>query len=163
MTDLITKTRREFDQECPERPKVSENKCNVSLKGVSPQHVVVSFVKRKRRARATGNKKGMKICDFLVVAKHDKNGHWIVPIEVKRGAVNSARRVAEQIQGGTDLVKSLLSDSDRYELLPIVASLSISKDARRELRLPANKIRLGNGAREVIRIKCGQRLSSQMR
>lgn len=101
-----------------------------------------------------------KRCDYLFVGE-DKAAVWVVPIELKRGALRG-REVVEQLQGGVHAADRWLPAGSAFRFVPVLAyGNGIHRTDLRILR--KTKIKLRKLTRQTALIRCGKPLRTALR
>lgn len=108
-----------------------------------------------KRAPATDG----KCCDYIFLGDSEHDGHWVVPLELKRGKP-SPDQVVPQLQAGAKVAESLLQGQD-VRFRPVAAyGGSPRKYAREGFKKSANVVRF-RGRGELVRlINCGTLLAN---
>ena len=102
-------------------------------------------------------------CDFLFVGSlSGRSEEWIVPIELKRGAI-SASEARDQLQAGAEAADQLVPHGLAFRFLPLAVSGSMNSAERAQLRKNSHMIRF-RGRRVLIeRVRCGSQLAETLR
>ena len=102
-------------------------------------------------------------CDFLFVGSlSGKTEEWIVPIELKRGAI-SAGEARDQLQAGADAADRLVPRELDLRFLPLAVSGSMARAERDQLRKSSHRIRFRRQMVLAERTRCGSELADILR
>ena len=98
-----------------------------------------------------------KRCDYLFIGQTDATS-YVALIELKSGKVDSATDVAQQLQGGADLVAAkLLPSNASFQFRPVLAhGKGIHKYIRNQLR--KEKVTLHGTTAPIELVRCGSKL-----
>ena len=96
-------------------------------------------------------------CDHLCIAEGNDGIGWVVPLELKRGALNAVQ-VSKQLQAGAGVATELIPSKIQIRLRPVAASGSTPKAARNKLKQRRYRIRIRGLVEAVRLIPCGSSL-----
>ncbi len=150
LIDLVTK------KALPESivtARLKRKGCSLSLESAPEPNTIVDLDK-------AGLPGDQSRADFLFVS--DQSSGWVVPIEMKKGAVGSVRDVVKQLQASTQLAECWFSGAGPVDFRAVLVSGSLPKAANRELKKPENQVRYCGKKWPVQRIRCGNPLKSAL-
>ena len=137
-----------------------EQGCSLSLNGTSQQAFVIDM-----NHDDSPIDRNQTHCDFLFVGSlSGKTEEWIVPIELKRGAIG-ADEARDQLQAGADAADCLAPNelSPEPEFLPLAVSGRLAQAERAQLRKSSHMIRFRGRRVLVERARCGSQLADILR
>ena len=144
MTSMLAAIKKNIPGSCTAR-SISKGGCKVSLRG-APQSRRIIDCDLPGAPFATGATK----CDYLLLAEIGGNTIWAVPIELKKGRVDvGASR--NQLQAGATAMDKIIPKQFQVQLLPLLASGSVSKAGKLEAR---DKVRFRGKDIPIKRIGC---------
>lgn len=101
-------------------------------------------------------------CDYLFIADAQEHDGWVVPIELKKGALH-AKEAYRQLKAGAVLADEIVPRGAEIKFRPTAAFGYIHKAERRKLKRSQFSIRY-RGTYETIRLlKCGSYLRNVLR
>ena len=102
-------------------------------------------------------------CDFLFVGGlSGQSEEWVVPIELKRGAI-SASEARDQLQAGADAADRLVPHGLDFRFLPLAVSGRLAQAERAQLRKNSHMIRFRDRRVLIERVRCGSQLADTLR
>ena len=102
-------------------------------------------------------------CDFLFVGSlSGEDDEWVVPLELKRGAVG-ASEARGQLQAGADTADQLVPQRADFRFHPIVVSGRMDSYERAQLRKSSHKIRFRGKHYTAERMRCRDELAAVLR
>ena len=134
-----------------------EERCSISLTGTSQQAFAIDMNRDDSPVD-----QNQTHCDFLFVGSlSGQNEEWVVPIELKRGAIG-ATEARDQLQAGADAADQLVPRELDFRFLPLAVSGRLAQAERAQLRKNSHKIRF-RGRRVLIkRVRCSSRLADTL-
>jgi len=114
---------------------------------------------RFRQARvATGPQQTR--CDYLLIAEDSDNPSWVVPLELKKGQVNSSQAVG-QLQSGAHVAEELLQSDSKMRFHPVlVYGGSLHRAERNALKKRSGWVRFQNRFQPISLSRCGVQLKT---
>lgn len=106
------------------------------------------------------NLANIKRCDFLLFIKN-KQRLFVVPIELKSGAIHDARDAVDQIQGGLNQANRWLNQNVNFDLFPILA---YGKGSHRIIydKLRIHKVKFRGKEKKIKLVRCGSELPQEL-
>ena len=134
-----------------------EESCSLSLGGTSQQAFAIDM-----NHDDSPVDQNQTHCDYLFVGSlSGLNEEWVVPIELKRGAIG-ATEARDQLQAGADAADRLVPRDLDCRFLPLAVSGRLAQAERAQLRKNSHMIRF-RGRRVLIeRVRCGSRLADSL-
>ena len=132
--------------------------CSLSLSGTSQQAFAINL----NHADSPVDQNRTH-CDFLFVGSlSGQDEEWVVPIELKRGAI-SAGEARDQLQAGADAAERLVPSRRDCRFLPLAVSGSMARAERDQLRKDSHRV--GFRGRQFLaeRVRCGSQLAQALR
>lgn len=151
MSDLVKVVRAKVSKSCCAKLCKKEG-CKVSLPSKCRHRVLIDMDPRESPAGKHG-----KRCDFLFVGEAKGEG-WVVPIELKKGKVNSSE-VVPQLQAGAKVAEKVVPKDAELRFRPVVAYGRIRKHERNLFQEEKNKIWFREMREPILLIKCGSSLN----
>ena len=154
---LTQAVRSAISQACITR-RCREEGCSLSLSGTSQQAFAIDM--NHDDAPIDQNQTH---CDFLFVGSRDRETEeWVVPIELKRGAIG-ADEARDQLQAGADAAECLVPNELPLRFLPLAVSGSVKRAERAKLRKSSHEIRFRRRRVLIERVRCGSPLADILR
>ena len=154
---ITQEVRDEVSDACITR-RCREQGCLLSLNGTSQQAFAIDM--NHDDSPVDQNETH---CDFLFVGSlAGETEEWIVPIELKRGAI-SASEARDQLQAGADAADRLVPHGMEFRFLPLAVSGKMHTAERARLRKNSHKIRFRSQRVLVERTRCDSELSNVLR
>lgn len=150
--DLIQKIKGKVPRSCHVL-RCKGDGCEVRLEGMPscPDRLTITLDCQELGIR------DQKRCDYLFIGQIDAT-NYVALIELKSGKVDSATDVAQQLQGGADLVAAkLLPSNASFQFRPVLAhGKGIHKYIRNQLR--NKKVTLHETTAPIKLVRCGSKL-----
>ena len=154
---LAQGVRNAVSERCIAR-RCREEGCSLSLSGTSQQAFVVDMNHDESPVD-----RNQTHCDFLFVGSlSGQDEEWVVPIELKRGAI-SAGEARDQLQAGADAADRLVPRDMDLRFLPLAVSGSMARAERDRLRKSSHRIRFRRQMVLAERTRCGSELADILR
>ena len=135
-----------------------EQGCSLSLNGTSQQAFAIDM--NHDDAPIDQNQTH---CDFLFVGSLcGQDWEWIVPIELKRGAIG-ASEARDQLQAGADAADCLVPNGLNPRFLPLAVSGRLAQAERAQLRKNSHMIRFRDRRFLIKRVRCDSDLADILR
>ena len=135
-----------------------EEGCSLSLNGTSQQSFAVDM-----NHDDSPVDRNQTHCDFLFMGSlSGENEEWVVPIELKRGAIG-ASEARDQLQAGADAADRLVPHGLEFQFLPLAVSGSMNPAERAQLRKNSHKIHFRGRRVLAERTRCGSQLAGILR
>ena len=136
---------------------IRKNGCHVPLHDSPTRRLIVDI--DKSGSRLSGHQVR---CDYLFIADGQGHDGWVVPMELKRGALD-AEKVYRQLKAGAVLAEKIVPRRAKIRFRPTAAYGSIRIADRNKLKTARYSIKY-RGVHETIRLlKCGTPLISILR
>ena len=149
---ITQEVRDAVSDECITR-RCREQGCLLSLNGTSQQAFAIDM-----NHDDSPVDQNQTHCDFLFVGSlAGETEEWVVPIELKRGAI-SAGEAREQLQAGADAADRLVPRDLDLRFLPLAVSGSMARAERDQLRKSSHRIRFRRRMVLAERTRCGSEL-----
>lgn len=133
---------------------VRKSGCHVLLRDAPTQRLIIDI--DKSGSRSSGHQVR---CDYLFIADGQGHDGWVVPMELKRGALD-AEKVHRQLTAGAALADKIVPRRENIRFRPTAAYGSIRIEDRNKLKRARYSIKF-RGQDEPIRLlKCGTPLKS---
>lgn len=134
-----------------------QEKCSVDLESAPEPNLIVDFDK-------PGSPLGKKDvrCDYLFVADSEGDRSWVVPLELKKGALK-VTKVVKQLHAGASVAERLVSKNRKVEFRPVAVCGRAAKAARNFLKENCNKVEFHGSCNEVRLLICGEPLTKALR
>ena len=155
MTGLVEAVRARVDDGCLGR-KCEKDGCRVSLKGVPQPHLIIDFDEPDSPLGESQTR-----CDYLFVADGNRNGGWVVPLELKRGKYD-ASKVVEQLEAGREVAEDIIPEKTKIRFRPVLVFGKAPHPAEM-LELRRSKIRFRGSEKRIESMKCGGRLTEKLK
>lgn len=130
--------------------------CRVSLKGVPESHLIIDFDEPDSPLDESQTR-----CDYLFVADGNRNGGWVVPLELKRGKYD-ASEVVKQLEAGRKVAEDIVPGKTRVRFRPFLVFEKAPHPAE-ILELRRSKIRFRGSEKRIESMKCGGELMKKLR
>ena len=154
---IAQKVRDAVSDTCITR-RCREQSCSLSLNGTSQQAFAIDM-----NHNDSPVDQNQTHCDFLFVGSlAGETEEWIVPIELKKGAI-SAGEAREQLQAGADAADSLVPNELTPKFLPLAVSGSVKRAERTEMRKSSHMIRFRRQRFLIERVRCDSQLADVLR
>lgn len=129
--------------------------CSVSLTGAPRPFILIDMDCHELQISQAS-----KRCDFMFVSD---DGGWVVPLELKRGKLDSGEMV-EQLRAGAEFADRVVPKGASVRFLPIaVCGGKVHRIERDKLRSNASRIRFRGQYVYIELLKCGQALAEKLR
>lgn len=148
MSDVLNEIRTRVGEENLTNSCSGRN-CRVDMTGIPGNRVIVDVDLAFETYARTG-----KHCDRILLYEHtDQNSLVVVLIEHKGGTFDSARDIAEQLQGGANFAKNFIPVGIKIICVPILFHGSGSHKAQRD---KLKRLKVGLTQKQPISLsKCG--------
>ena len=130
--------------------------CRVSLKGVPQPHLIIDFDEPDSPLG-----KSQTRCDYLFVADGNRNGGWVVPLELKRGRYD-AGEVVKQLEAGGKVAEDIVPGKTKVRFRPVLVFGRAPHPAE-ILELRRSKIRFRGSEKRIESMKCGGGLREKLK
>ena len=128
--------------------------CSVSMNGAPSPHILIDM-----DCRSLGISSNASRCDFMFVSD---DGNWVVPMELKRGKIDSHRRMVRQLEAGAKFANRVVPQGEEVNFIPVaVHGGRTSRNQAQALR--QSRIRFRGGTNRVELLRCGQPLTAALR
>ena len=155
MTGPVASIRAQIEARCIVGT-IGRSGCSVSLAEAMRPRLIVDFDK-------PGSPGGVadKRCDYLFLSKPAGGSLWVVPVELKKGKVESGEAI-KQLRAGAKAAESLVSKAmaTKAKFRPVLASGRIHKNERSRLR--NQKVKFHGHSEAVRRLRCGAPLTDAL-
>ena len=147
--------RARVDDGCLDR-KCEKDGCRVSLKGVPQPHLIIDFDEPDSPLGESQTR-----CDYLFVADGNRNGGWVVPLELKRGKYD-ASKVVKQLEAGRKVAEDIVPEKTKVRFRPVLVFGKAPHPAE-ILELRRSKIRFRGSEKRIESMKCGGGLTEKLK
>lgn len=155
-TSLVKKCAAVFRVEYKEVVRIRKRGCHVSLHKIPNPHLIIDFDKADSRVDQNEIR-----CDYMFIADSQDHDGWVVPIELKKGALH-ATKVHRQLSAGAVVAEKMVPHCANIKFRPTAAFGSIHIAERNKLKQRNFTVKY-RGAYEPIRLlKCGASLSGAL-
>lgn len=137
--------------------KCEKDGCRVSLKGVPQPHLIIDFDELDSHLLD----KSQTRCDYLFVADGNRNGGWVVPLELKRGKYD-ASKVVKQLEAGRKVAEDIVPGKTKVRFRPVLVFGKAPHPAE-ILELRRSKIRFRGSEKRIESMKCGGGLTEKLK
>ena len=127
--------------------------CRVSLKGVPESHLIIDFDEPDSPLDESQTR-----CDYLFVADGNRNGGWVVPLELKRGKYD-ASEVVKQLEAGRKVAEDIVPGKTKVRFRPVRSGQSATADGLFPIEAPVGP----SGSRALLRISFSRRFCPGLR
>ena len=128
--------------------------CSVSLNGAPSPYVLIDMDCHSLEVSRNASR-----CDFIFVSG---DGNWLVPMELKRGKIDSHRQMVRQLEAGAEYANRVVPQGEEINFMPVaVHGGGTSRNEARALR--RFRIRFRGESSRVELIRCGQPLTAALR
>ena len=134
MKGVINQIRNNFDTKCLVESRIGRGKCNLYLKDITTNRIIVDFDKE-----GSPLDNNQLRCDFLLIAQSNHKHFWVVLIEIKTGKLR-ANKVISQLQKSATTTEQYVRNNKYLRFRPIALSRGISTQEFVELNKTRNKI-----------------------
>lgn len=153
MSGLVETVRKQVDKNCVTSGRLQKQGCIVLLKGAPKPHLAIDFDKPGSPVSQEDIR-----CDYLFVADDADVPGWVVPLELKRGAIK-ANSIVQQLQAGARAAEQLVSRHMAVNFRPVIAyGGGINKAERSKLKGGDSKVKFHGTLEDIRLIKCGSAL-----
>ena len=157
MTGVITSIRNTVDRRCFKTGKLSKSGCTIYLTGTPNKKIVIDFDSQYSPIDVNTTR-----CDYLYSDEENQLSH-VVPLELKKGDIDSVTDVKNQLQAGAFFCQTLISAETIVRFVPVLASGSMNKHKRNEFRQRKNRIKFHQKSVPVSLMSCGGDLIDTLR
>ncbi len=149
MPGLLAAIRSQVPVSCL-KARVRKEGCNVSLEGIPKSRLIVDF-----DAPGSPLAPDARRCDYLLIVEMAGRLDLVSPVELKRGRIDLSE-VKLQLQAGVRVAESMIPRDVDAQLIPVVASRSVSTHERITTR---ETVRFRNNNIPIRQIRCRQSLT----
>ena len=137
--------------------KCKKDGCRVSLKGVPQPYLIIDLDKLDSDLLD----KSQPHCDYLFVADGNRNGGWVVPLELKRGKFD-ASEVVKQLKAGRKVAEDTVPAKTKVRFRPVLVFGKAPHPAE-ILELRRSKIRFRGSEKHIESMKCRVGLTEKLK
>lgn len=157
MTGLVGTVHGMVNNTCIENRGIKKEGCSVSLKDAPQPRLIIDFDKP-----GSPLGKNQTRCDYLFVAEDPSKSGWVVPLELKKGQLDTSG-IVRQLKAGAYAASQLVPNTMAVNFRPVVAyGGGIHTAERNALKANRNKVRFHGTAEPVRLIKCGEQLTKAL-
>lgn len=153
MTGSLTIIRNAVDKRCLTTGRLRRKGCTVNLTGTPQNKVIVDLDSKYSPLDENATR-----CDYVYASEDDQLSH-LIPLELKRGDVDSVKDVRNQLQAGASFCQALIPATANVKFVPVVASGSLNKHKRNQFRQSRNRIKFHQESIPISLMKCGENLA----
>lgn len=149
---MVQAVGRHIDRRCVHKGGIARDGCRVSLSGAPQERIIVDFDRRGSPLTS-----GETRCDYLFVAAERGELAWVVPIELKKGALDLVE-ASRQLQAGARVAEQVVPRGKMVRFRPVVAfggGLRAAERKRAKQRR-RGEIRFRGYTFRVELMKCGE-------
>ena len=157
MSGLVQRVRAKVDNACVVTEMDKEG-CSVSLDGAPVTRLIVDLDE-------PGSPLGQNVtrCDYLFFADDNSGTDWVAPLELKRGQFHTVE-FRKQLQAGAHAAEQLVPPNASVRFRPIaVFGGGLHKAEQRRLKQPSNRVRFHGRCEPLRLIRCGAKLTDELR
>lgn len=136
--------------------KCKKDSCGVSLKSVPQPYLIIDLDKLDSDLLD----KSQPRCDYLFVADGNRNGGWVVPLELKRGRYD-ASEVVKQLEAGRKVAEDIVPGKTKVRFRPVLV-FGRAPHSAEILELRRSKIRFRGSEKRIESMKCGEGLTEKL-
>jgi len=136
--------------------KCEKDGCKVSLEGAPQPHLIIDFDEPDSPLG-----KSQTRCDYLFVADGNRNGGWVVPLELKRGRYD-ASEVVKQLEAGRKVAEDIVPGKTKVRFRPVLV-FGRTPHSAEILELRRSKIRFRGSEKRIESMKCGGGLTEKLK
>lgn len=155
MKTIVSEVRKKISGKCLVQTCRTAG-CRLSLQNVPRPYLIIDFDEPESPLG-----KAEERCDYLLLADNNRQGHWVVPLEFKKGRVD-ASKVIKQIKAGINVAEQLIPRKSPIVFQPVVVHGSIHRQELNKLKDKKNKVRFREHRRTIRLIKCGGKLPAEL-
>lgn len=156
MTGLVEEVRTKVGDGCLDK-KCKKDGCRVSLKGAPQPHLIIDLDKLDSHFLD----KSQTRCDYLFVADGNRNGGWVVPLELKKGRYD-ASEVVKQLEAGRKVAEDVVPGKTKVRFRPVLV-FGKAPHPVEILELRRSKIRFRGSEKHIESMKCGLGLREKLK
>ena len=157
MTGLVGMVRGKVNNTCIENRGIKKEGCSVSLKDAPQPRLVIDF---DEQGSPLG--KNQTRCDYLFVAEDHSKPGWVVPLELKKGQLDTSG-IVRQLKAGAHAAEQLIPNTMAVNFRPVVAyGGGIHTAERNALKAKHNQVRFHGTVEPVRLIKCKEQLTKAL-
>ena len=128
--------------------------CAVSLSRAPRPYMLIDM-----DCRALNLSQNAARCDFIFVSDE---GNWIVPMELKRGKIDSGSQIVRQLTAGAEYADRVVPRRADVNFVPVAVHGGGNRRAEMD-RIRASKISFRGKPVSVELLRCGQPLTAALR
>ena len=128
--------------------------CSVNLSGAPSPYVLIDM-----DCRDLGISQNASRCDFLFFSD---DGNWVVPMELKRGKIDSSDQMVRQLTAGARYAASVVPRGTEVSFRPVAVHGGGTRRTETEALRNA-KIRFRGVSSNVELLRCGQAITAALR